>query len=85
MRALEPELDAIHDFGPDLLLIALGLDASEHDPLAFLSITTEGFGAIGARLGQIGLPTILVQEGGYISHVLGDNLNSFLAGYESSP
>jgi len=84
LQALEPELEAIMSFAPDVLLVALGLDGSEHDPLAFLAITTAGFRAIGERIGGLTLPTVLVQEGGYVSNVLGDNLSAFLAGYESS-
>ena len=62
--------------------IALGLDASIDDPLAFLSITTEGFYKIGEIIGSSQLPTILIQEGGYISNVLGDNLAAVLKGFE---
>ena len=62
---------------------ALGLDASEHDPLAGLAITTEGFRRIGAALAGFRLPTVLVQEGGYLSDLLGQNLTAVLAGFES--
>ncbi len=65
-------------------MVALGLDASEHDPLAGLAITTEGFSRIGAALGRLGLPTVLVQEGGYLSDLLGENLTAVLAGFESA-
>lgn len=83
LSALNPELDAIRQFSPDVLLVALGLDASELDPLAFLSITTQGFNDIGRQLSALSLPTVLVQEGGYVSEVLGANLQSFLSGFEA--
>ena len=51
---------------------------------AFLSITTDGFARIGAAIGAFGSPTVLVQEGGYISDSLGDNLAAALAGFESA-
>lgn len=71
-------------FAPTALVVALGLDASEHDPLAGLAITTPGFRRIGAALARLGLPTVLVQEGGYLSDLLGENLTAVLAGFESA-
>ena len=67
---------------PDVLIVALGLDASELDPLAFFRITTDGFRRIGERLGDCALPSVLVQEGGYISPVLSDNLYALLQGFQ---
>lgn len=72
----------IRSYDPGVLVVALGLDASEADPLGALKVTTPGFGQIGSTIAQLGLPTLLVQEGGYVSPVLGDNLVSFLAGFE---
>lgn len=84
LDALETAFTAIESFRPDALVIALGLDASEQDPLAFLAVTTEGFRRIGERLGKAPWPTVFVQEGGYISEVLGDNLAAVLAGFETT-
>ena len=41
-------------------------------------------GRIGEAIGKLGLPTVLVQEGGYICDGLGPNLGSFLTGFRSS-
>lgn len=71
-------------FAPGALVVALGLDASEHDPLAALKVTTAGFRRIGAAIARLGLPTVLVQEGGYLSDILGDNLAAVLAGFEAA-
>jgi len=68
----------IEAFDPDVLLIALGLDASESDPLRGLSVTTDGFGRIGDAIADFSLPTVFVQEGGYLSDVLSDNLAAVL-------
>lgn len=83
LDALETAFKRIAAFAPGALVVALGLDAYEGDPLVGLAITTEGFGAIGQAVGALGLPTLLVQEGGYLSPALGDNLASFLAGFEA--
>jgi acetoin utilization deacetylase AcuC-like enzyme len=84
LEVLDKAFTEIDTFGADALVVALGLDASEKDPLAFLGVTTNGFWAIGERLGRDGRPTVLVQEGGYISDVLGDNLAAVLSGFDSA-
>ncbi|MBC7137010.1 histone deacetylase family protein [Oceanibaculum nanhaiense] len=81
LEALEPALAAIRAFQPGALVVALGLDASEADPLRFFHITTPGFGRIASTIAGLGLPSVLVQEGGYPSDILGDNLASFLKGF----
>ncbi|WP_118184415.1 histone deacetylase family protein [Paraburkholderia phosphatilytica] len=68
----------VRDFRPGALVVALGLDASRHDPFAYFQITEQGFGRIGAELARLELPTVLVQEGGYLAPDLGDNLRSVL-------
>ena len=73
----------IRAFAPGALVVALGLDASEHDPLAGLAVTTAGFRRIGAAIARLGLPTVFVQEGGYLSDILGANLTAVLAGFEA--
>ena len=64
-------------------MVALGLDAHEADPLAGLAITTTGFGRIAAAIAALGLPTVLVQEGGYLTDALGPNLATFLEAFEA--
>ena len=82
LDALEPALGAIRAHRPAALVVALGLDAFAGDPLAFLTVTTPGFAAIGRRIAGLRLPTVIVQEGGYVCDALGDNLASFLTGFE---
>ena len=83
MVTLNTALERITTFGADVLVVSLGLDASENDPLKGLATTTKGFGRIGQTIGQLGLPTLLLQEGGYLSDELGDNLTSVIHGLES--
>ncbi len=78
LAALETALERIHLFGPDVLVIALGLDAFEGDPFGGLAITNAGFGRIADNCTALALPTLLVQEGGYLCPELGDNLRAFL-------
>jgi acetoin utilization deacetylase AcuC-like enzyme len=76
--ALDVALARVRKFDPAGVVVALGLDASEHDPLGVLKITTQGFAAAAAAVGQLGLPTVIVQEGGYVCPALPVNLVAFL-------
>ncbi len=81
LEALEVGLARVAAFDPDVLVVALGLDAFAGDPFGGLAVTTDGFGRIGAALGSLDLPTLLVQEGGYLCPELGTNLASFIDGF----
>ena len=81
LAAGDKAVTRIRDFAPTALVVALGLDASESDPLQGLKVTGAGFHH-GGKIAGLGLPTVLVQEGGYLSDDLGRNLVQFLAGFE---
>lgn len=81
LAALQGAIERILAFDPGALVVALGLDAHEGDPFQGMKLTTEGFGSIANRIGALNLPTVIVQEGGYLTDDLGDNLSSFLTGF----
>lgn len=83
LAAGDTALARIKDFAPTALVVALGLDASESDPLQGLKVTGPGFHAMAKKIAGLGLPTVLVQEGGYLSDDLGRNLAQFLSGFEA--
>ncbi|WP_169566386.1 histone deacetylase family protein [Sneathiella limimaris] len=83
LEQLKPALARIQSFGATVLVVALGLDSHENDPLQGLSITTPGFARLGKAIAKPNLPTLLVQEGGYLSEDLGHNIENFLTGFES--
>lgn len=82
MATLDTALARVRAFGCDALIVALGLDAHEDDPFEGLAVTTDGFARIGAALAALNLPTVLVQEGGYLSDALGENLTQTLIGFQ---
>ena len=84
LRVLDKALERIADFGTEVLVVALGLDAHENDPFQGLAVTTPGFSRIGAAIAATGLPLVLVQEGGYLSDDLGANLTRFLEGVQKA-
>ena len=81
MGALELALGEIRDAAPGALVIALGLDAHEADPLAGGAVTTAGFTRMANAISKLDLPTVIVQEGGYLTDDLENNLTAFLKGF----
>ncbi len=83
LRALDRALGTIRTFTPGALVVALGLDAYEKDPLMGGAVTKSGFAQMAEKISELGLPTLLVQEGGYLQDELADNLEAFLTGFLS--
>lgn len=81
LPALDAALGAVAAFAPGALVVALGLDAHEDDPLKGMRLSTGAFERIGRAIVRAGLPIVLVQEGGYLSDALGPNLTAFLTGF----
>ncbi len=79
-QALERALKRIEAFNPQFLVVALGLDSAKGDPTGTWSLRAKDFEANGQMIGMLGLPTLVVQEGGYRNRTLGLNARSFLVG-----
>ena len=78
--ALETALEAIQAFAPATLVVSLGFDALEGDPIGSFRLQPEDFRRIGARIGQLGLPAAVIQEGGYLLQSLGSSAIQFFDG-----
>jgi acetoin utilization deacetylase AcuC-like enzyme len=80
-----PALDAacrvIEAFGPDALVVSLGVDSYEHDPISQFRLTIGDFPRIGARIAAIRRPTLFVMEGGYAVEAIGVNAVNVLTGF----
>ncbi|GGB29581.1 histone deacetylase family protein [Allosediminivita pacifica] len=81
LKAIETSLEAIATFRPGALMVSLGLDAHENDPLLGMKVSFDGFRRAGKMIAEAGYPTVLVQEGGYLSSDLTTSLVSFLSGF----
>ncbi|GAB6059594.1 hypothetical protein JCM31598_27110 [Desulfonatronum parangueonense] len=62
------------------LVIALGLDPAKDDPTDSWTFTAKDFERNGRMLGELRLPTLVVQEGGYRIQSLGNNAKHFFLG-----
>jgi acetoin utilization deacetylase AcuC-like enzyme len=79
--ALTASLDLITAYAPDApLVLSLGFDTFERDPIGDLALSTEDYGLIGRMIGTLGLPVIALQEGGYAVDAIGANAVAFLTG-----
>jgi acetoin utilization deacetylase AcuC-like enzyme len=83
LAALGSACDAIQAFGPDLVIVSLGVDTFHNDPISDLAVTTDGFREQGELVAQLALPTVILQEGGYDVDAIGDNVRAFLLGVTS--
>src|SRR3954471_10062384 len=68
--------------GAETLVVALGVDAATSDPESPLDVTDAGYREAGRILGGLGLPTVLVQEGGYDLTTIGPLVAETLAGVQ---
>ncbi|WP_100637941.1 histone deacetylase family protein [Marinobacter salexigens] len=82
-RKLEEAMAAIKLFQPDALILTLGFDIYKDDPQAKVSVSSEGFCKLGTHMRQLGLPTLVVQEGGYDLDSLSENVQQFFKGMGS--
>jgi acetoin utilization deacetylase AcuC-like enzyme/predicted N-acetyltransferase YhbS len=78
--ALARLLRRVARFRPAFLVVALGLDTARGDPTGTWSLTPADFQANGRMVGSLGLPTLVVQEGGYRIRSLGANARRFFMG-----
>lgn len=79
LAALDEALSAIHDFSPQALVVSAGLDIGAGDPSGGFNITAAGLAEIGCRIAALGLPAVIVQEGGYRPDTLGENAVALLS------
>ena len=77
--AVDRAAERIREYGAEALVVALGFDAHARDPIGVLRLESEDFGGVGARIKAMGLPTVVIQEGGYAVDALTDCLRAFLS------
>ncbi len=80
LEAVDRLVGFARDGGATALVVALGVDAAEGDPNSPLRVGAEGFREAGRHLGRLGLPSVVVQEGGYDLSTLGPLVLAALEG-----
>ena len=80
-KALQDALLRIKNYAPDALIISLGVDTFEKDPISFFRLKSEDFLCYGESIGRLKLPTLFVMEGGYAVEEIGINTVNVLEGF----
>jgi len=82
LAAFGDVMAGVRQFAPRAVVISLGFDAHEKDPHGAHRVTTAAFRRMAEALGALALPTVLVQEGGYLHDELGTLARNFLTAFE---
>ena len=81
---LQKALAQIKDYAPDALIVSLGVDTFETDPISFFKLKSDDFTTYGADIATLNLPTLFVMEGGYDIAEIGVNAVNVLQGFEGA-
>lgn len=78
-------LNKIKQFNPSYLVVPLGFDTYFADPIGGFTLTTDYYYRMAQAIRSLQIPTVLVQEGGYNTGMLGKNVVTFLEGFQGAP
>jgi acetoin utilization deacetylase AcuC-like enzyme len=81
--ALDAACARVADYAPDALVVSLGVDTFEEDPISQFKLRSADYLRIGEAIGRLGKPTLFVMEGGYAVAAIGVNAVNVLTGFES--
>ena len=69
----------------DALVVSLGVDTFDGDPISRFRLQHEDYLRMGERIASLGVPTLFVFEGGYAVEAIGVNVVNVLTGFEAGP
>lgn len=81
LAALACAIADIAAFGPDMVVVSLGVDTFADDPISHFKLRSDDFVQIGQRIAGLGRPTLFVMEGGYAVAEIGVNVVAVLTGF----
>jgi acetoin utilization deacetylase AcuC-like enzyme len=82
-KSLDDSISKIQNFSPNALIVSLGVDTYENDPISFFKLKSDDFFDVGRKIASINLPTLFVMEGGYAIKEIGVNTVNTLKGFEN--
>ncbi len=82
LAALDTAIARVHAFRADALVVPLGLDSFEGDPISGFTLRSADYPRVGERLAAMGLPTVFTFEGGYAVAEVGINTVNVLEGFQ---
>jgi acetoin utilization deacetylase AcuC-like enzyme len=81
--AMQSACSQIAAFAPDAIVVSLGVDTFEKDPISLFKLKNEDYLLMGEMIGRLAKPTLFVMEGGYAVIDIGVNAVNVLQGFES--
>jgi acetoin utilization deacetylase AcuC-like enzyme len=81
LQALDALIHTVRVFQPAALVVSLGFDPFQGDPLSVFRVETGAYTVMGSRIAALGMPTLLIQEGGYAVDALPVLVEKFLGGF----
>ena len=82
--ALADACRSIAAYEPDAVVVSLGVDTFEHDPISRFRLRNDDYLRIGEAIGALAKPTLFVMEGGYAVDDIGVNAVNVLRGHEAA-
>lgn len=79
--ALTQALGWLAEAAPELLVVSFGADTFVGDPISHFALQTPDYPRLSRRIAALGVPTLIVMEGGYAVDALGANVAGFLSGF----
>ncbi len=80
--ALDIAIKRIEAFKPDAMVVSLGVDTFEGDPISHFRLKTSDYPSLGAQIARLKVPTLFAMEGGYAVAEIGDNVVGVLRGFD---
>ena len=80
--ALDQAIKRIEAFKPDALVVSLGVDTFEGDPISHFKLKTSDYPLMGEQIARLKWPTLFAMEGGYAVAEIGDNVVGVLRGFD---
>lgn len=83
-EALDDGCEKLKGYRPDAIIVSLGVDTFEKDPISRFKLQSRHYPLIGARIAALQLPTLFVMEGGYAVEEIGVNAVGVLTGFKGA-
>jgi len=83
-QALKDACQEVASYAPDVVVVSLGVDTFEKDPISQFKLKSDDFFDVGRLIAGLNKPTVFLMEGGYAVEEIGVNAVNVLTGFEDS-
>jgi acetoin utilization deacetylase AcuC-like enzyme len=80
-QAAQSALHEVRRFGAEAMVVPLGVDTFEGDPISKFTLRSDDYFEVGRLLASADVPTVFVMEGGYAVAEVGVNVVNVLEGF----